>query len=216
MEEDREAETRGWDISLLYVEDEEPALQWISEILKRRVNILYTARNGEEGLRLFQQHTPDIVLTDIRMPVMDGLEMSKAIKALNGNEQIIVISAHDDINYLINAIDLGVSQFILKPIDLDKLFSAIGRCANTVLLERIIQQQNKDREAMILELQDALDRVKKLSGMLPICSSCKRIRDDKGYWNQLEDYISGHSETVFSHSLCPECAKKLYPEYYKG
>jgi PAS domain S-box-containing protein len=73
----------------------------------------------------------------------------------------------------------------------------------------------KEREHLISELQKALSDIKKLSGLLPICASCKKIRDDKGYWNQIESYISEHSEAEFSHGICPECAKKLYPDFYK-
>ena len=69
-----------------------------------------------------------------------------------------------------------------------------------------------EREELISELQDALAEVKALSGLLPICASCKNIRDDKGYWNQIESYIRDRSEAEFSHSICPECAKKLYPD----
>ncbi|MGC8603501.1 MAG: response regulator, partial [Desulfomonilaceae bacterium] len=65
---------------------------------------------------------------------------------------------------------------------------------------------------LILELQHALAQVKKLSGFIPICASCKKIRDDKGYWRQVEEYIRDHSEALFSHSICPDCMKKLYPE----
>lgn len=71
----------------------------------------------------------------------------------------------------------------------------------------------KQKEALIVELSGALENVKKLSGLLPICSFCNKIRDDKGYWKQLEAYIHQHSEARFSHGLCPECAKKHYPEY---
>jgi len=71
------------------------------------------------------------------------------------------------------------------------------------------------KEKLIHELQDALAKVKKLSGMLPICASCKKIRDDQGYWTQIEAYIRDHSEADFSHSICPECAKKLYPDFYE-
>lgn len=78
-------------------------------------------------------------------------------------------------------------------------------------LKFIMEEQAKN----ILELQKALAEIKTLSGLLPICSSCKKIRDDKGYWNQLETYISKHSEAMFSHSICPECAKRSYPEYCK-
>jgi PAS domain S-box-containing protein len=73
----------------------------------------------------------------------------------------------------------------------------------------------KERERLILELQKALAEIKTLSGMLPICASCKKIRDDKGYWNKIEEYIKKHSEVEFTHSLCPKCAKKLYPEIFE-
>ncbi len=77
------------------------------------------------------------------------------------------------------------------------------------------KQAEMEKENLILELKKAMSKIKTLSGLLPICSSCKKIRDDKGYWNQLEAYISSHSEADFSHSICPECEKKLYPEIYK-
>ena len=73
------------------------------------------------------------------------------------------------------------------------------------------KKSEKERERLIVELQEALGEVRALSGLLPICSSCKKIRDDKGYWNQIESYIRDHSEAQFSHSICPECARELYP-----
>ena len=76
------------------------------------------------------------------------------------------------------------------------------------------KQAEEKREQLLVELQHALAEVKKLSGFLPICASCKKIRDDKGYWQQIEEYISDHSEALFSHSICPECARKLYPEMF--
>ena len=69
-----------------------------------------------------------------------------------------------------------------------------------------------EKDNLIVELKNALRKVKTLSGLLPICPSCKKIRDDNGYWNQIESYIKTHSEAEFSHSICPECAKKLYPD----
>jgi PAS domain S-box-containing protein len=71
----------------------------------------------------------------------------------------------------------------------------------------------EEREKLIHEIQDALAQIKKLSGLLPICASCKKIRDDKGYWNQIESYIRDHSEAEFSHGICPDCMKKLYPDF---
>ncbi|HPG42141.1 MAG TPA: hypothetical protein PLP19_11835 [bacterium] len=71
-----------------------------------------------------------------------------------------------------------------------------------------------EKEKLIHELQEALQKVKKLKGLLPICASCKKIRDDAGYWHQVEDYVHQHSDVVFSHGICPDCAKQLYPGYF--
>ena len=78
------------------------------------------------------------------------------------------------------------------------------------------RRAEEERERLIKKLQETLAEVKTLSGLLPICANCKKIRDDKGYWNQIEAYIGDHSEAEFSHGICPVCAKKLYPEFYKG
>ena len=75
------------------------------------------------------------------------------------------------------------------------------------------ERVEQEKEKLIIELQKALSEVKKLSGFLPICASCKKIRDDKGYWSEVERYIGEHSEALFSHSICPDCMRKLYPEY---
>jgi hypothetical protein len=72
-----------------------------------------------------------------------------------------------------------------------------------------------EKESLILELKSALDDVNVLSGLLPICSSCKMVRDDKGYWSQVDSFFRDHSDIEFSHSICPDCAKKLYPDYIK-
>jgi PAS domain S-box-containing protein len=84
------------------------------------------------------------------------------------------------------------------------------RAANRDITKR--KHVEKEREKLVRELQEALAEVKTLSGLLPICASCKKIRDDKGYWRQIEAYIKDHSEAEFSHSICPECAEKIYPK----
>jgi hypothetical protein len=74
-------------------------------------------------------------------------------------------------------------------------------------------QVEEERERLVIELQDALSKVKTLSGLLPICSSCKKVRDDKGYWKEVEEYIRDHSEADFSHGICPECVEKEIEEF---
>lgn len=200
-------------VSVLYVEDEPVIRQIMVRMLNRRVSTVYQAENGREGLDLFKQYGPDIVISDIRMPVMDGIQMSREIKLLDRNSRIILTTAHADEGYLLNSIEAGIDKYILKPVDVNVLFTALEKLTETIMLERKIQEQNREKDELIVKLQDALDTVKKLSGMLPICSNCKKIRDDKGYWSTIETYIAEHSDAVFTHSICDECVKKLYPEH---
>ena len=97
-----------------------------------------------------------------------------------------------------------------------KTVSFMGRSADMVTMIDITKRKHEEeqKEKLISELQEALDRVKILSGLLPICSYCKKVRDDEGYWHQVEEYFQAHSEADFSHSLCPGCAKKFYPESF--
>ena len=84
---------------------------------------------------------------------------------------------------------------------------------NKAIAER--KHSEEKQKSLIRDLQKALAEVKTLSGLLPICAGCKKVRDDKGYWKQIESYLLDHSETKFSHGICPECAKKLYPELFE-
>jgi PAS domain S-box-containing protein len=94
-----------------------------------------------------------------------------------------------------------------------------GNVVSVVVIFHDISERKtaeKEREKLITELKESLVKVKTLSGLLPICASCKKIRDDKGYWHKVEEYIHDHSEVEFTHGLCPDCSKKLYPDYYKN
>jgi YesN/AraC family two-component response regulator len=203
------------EVAVLYVEDEELTRAAVSAPLGRRVQTLLQANNGGEGLELFRLHRPGIVITDIRMPVMDGLTMAREIKALDEKTQIIVTTAHNDTRYFLDAIDIGIDRYVLKPIDHEKLFSGLEKCMATINGEKERQRHQQERDNLIVELQEALATIKTLHGILPICSSCKKIRDDKGAWTQMEAYITEHTDAEFSHGICSECAQKLYPEYFK-
>lgn len=80
-----------------------------------------------------------------------------------------------------------------------------------ISIRRRVEEENR---RLVSQLQHALDEVRKLSGLLPICASCKKIRDDEGRWTAIEDYIVDHSDTEFSHGICPDCAERLYPQYF--
>lgn len=102
-------------------------------------------------------------------------------------------------------------------VDFIPIFVDGKRCGrlwhHTDITDRKLAEGEKAK--LVADLTEALAQVKKLSGFLPICASCKKIRDDQGYWRQVEEYIREHSEAEFSHSICPQCAKRLYPGFYE-
>ena len=123
-------------ISLLYVEDEADTREQVSRILATRGYRLTVAENGEQGLELFREQASDIVLTDIMMPRLNGLEMARAIRALSSEIQIVCMTAFSDTSYLIEAIDIGINQFVLKPVEFHRLFTALDRCQEVVELRK--------------------------------------------------------------------------------
>jgi YesN/AraC family two-component response regulator len=199
---------KRFDLAILYVEDDASTREEVREILRDRAREVHVAQNGAEGLELFRRHAPDLVVTDIRMPVMDGLQMARAIRAQGSDVPVIVTTAYSDASFLLDAIDIGIDQYVMKPIAMRKLTAAIEKCATIIENAEAVKRHHEERERLIGELQAALARVKLLSGLLPICSSCKKIRDNKGSWKQMEVFISDHSETEFTHGYCPECAAK--------
>jgi YesN/AraC family two-component response regulator len=203
---------RYFDLSVLYVEDDRISRERCGAMLSRHVREVRTAEDGSVGLALFMAKKPDIVITDIRMPVMSGLEMAKKMKETDRSVHVIVTTAFNDLEYMMEAIEIGVDSFIMKPVDVEKLIQAIGKCEELIMLRKTIQVRDEEQRILIAELQKALDEVNTLKGMLPICSSCKRIRDDRGYWNAVDAYITEHSEAIFTHSMCPDCIRTLYPD----
>ncbi len=143
-------------ISILLVEDEADT----REILSRMLTIklpgirLLCAENGKSGLELYQEHRPDLVITDINMPLMDGLSMAGAIREQHPETHIIVLTAYDDTNYLLHAIEAGISHYVLKPINQRKLFASIDRCIDSIRMKRQVREQ----ENFIRKLSRAVDR----------------------------------------------------------
>jgi signal transduction histidine kinase len=142
---------------LLYVEDEPTTRDVVCTLLRRRFPDIriYTAENGKEGLERFRELRPDIVVTDIKMPVMNGIEMTRAIKILNGTVSIIVTSAHSDMDYFIDSIEIGITSYVMKPIVKDKLITAIENCVASIMLERRVKEQAEELEAANIELEKA-------------------------------------------------------------
>lgn len=193
---------------ILVVEDDvNVAVVLEARLVSFGYSVCEIAHTGPKAIQGTQIHHPDLVLMDIMLEGdMNGIEAAEKIGETS-DVPIIFISCLNDTAVLDRAIKTNPSGYLVKPYDNAELRS----CIEIALIK---YRAAKEREKLIVELENALLQVKKLSGLLPICAACKKIRDDKGGWQQIEDYIATHSEADFSHSICPQCAQRLYPELY--
>jgi PleD family two-component response regulator len=192
---------------ILIVDDTPENLTVLRQMLAEQNYMVRPALNGEIAINAVNMSSPDLILLDIRMPGMDGYEVCKQLKSEEKTRRIpvIFISALNELDDKIKAFSLGGVDYITKPFQAEEVLARV----KTHLTLRSLQKSIEDKNA---QLQKALDEIKTLQGIIPICANCKNVRDDKGFWNQVETYISKHSEAEFSHSICPPCAKELYPD----
>jgi len=194
--------------TILIVDDEPGNIEILSETLGDSHEILF-AVSGKEALEIATREIPDMIILDIIMPVMSGYEVLQNLKqdpSLKGTP-VVFITALDQEDQETKGLTLGAVDYISKPFNTTIVKLRVKTQLELKLQRDVLIQTN---EALL----EALAKIKTLSGLLPICASCKKIRDDQGYWTQLEYYISEHSEAEFTHGCCPECMKKLYPELY--
>jgi CheY-like chemotaxis protein len=125
-------------VSILIVEDDTESITPLEFILKRYTDKIYIESNGKDGLATYIEHKPDIVLTDVQMPVMDGIEMAEAIRSVNPHAQIVYVSAHSEVDLILKAIEAGADGFILKPISKDVLIARLLKSAKIVLSDKCI------------------------------------------------------------------------------
>lgn len=195
-------------IRVLICEDDYLVSQMVGTLLtKSGYTLVGEAATGLEGVALAATLNPDVILMDLDMPEMNGIEATQAIIAQNP-KPVVVLTAYETPSLLQQVSEAGAGAYLVKPSNRQEIERAI-----TIAMARFDDMMELRR--LNRELEDALVQVKQLSGLLPICAGCKKIRDDNGYWQQIEVYIRDHSEADFSHGLCPDCAKKLYPTIFK-
>lgn len=149
------------DITVLFVEDEDVLRAIYERILNKLVKTLYVAENGKEGLEKYKESQPDLIITDIQMPVMDGLEMIEEIRSSDQNVRIVILSAYGETEYFMDAIKIGVNSFLLKPVETKKLTALVEELAKGILLEReLIEQELKRRmaEENLRKLNEELEK----------------------------------------------------------
>jgi len=133
-------------LTILYVEDEDGIRNQLTKFLKYFSTSLYLASNGKEGLALYKEYNPDIVISDIKMPIMDGIEMVKSIKKINPKQHVVFITAHSESEFFINAIDMHVNGYILKPVNLDTLEAKLEEIKEHIELKRYYIKHQRELE----------------------------------------------------------------------
>ncbi len=172
--------------TILAVDDDASTLRLISILLEDKGYKVNLAQSGEEALESLKNSLPDLILLDIIMPGLNGFEVCSQLKKRNNTRSIpiVFLTAKDEIDDIVKGFKLGGVDYIVKPFH---------------------------EEELLVRIRTHIE-MKILRGLIPICSSCKKIRDDQGYWYQIEKYIEEHSEALFSHGLCEDCQEKLYKD----
>ena len=202
-------------IKILVTDDDPDVLLLTSSVLTRAGYEVLEARAGRECLEMMHTHHPDLVLLDVMLPDMKGSTVCRHIKAdpeLQGTFVILVSGVQVSSEYQARGLNIGADGYIVKPISNKELVARVQAMERIKKAEDALREKEKQQEKLITKLQEALAEIKTLKGFIPICASCKKIRDDEGYWNQLEAYISKHTDAVFSHGICPDCAEKFRSE----
>ncbi len=192
-------------ITILILEDSREDFFLLQEMLSSSEEIeaeILHANRLQEAMETARNHQVDVAVIDLNLPDSSGLDTFLTFHKGHSQLPTIILSGAKDNKLAFEAVSKGAQDYLFK-----------GEPSDTAVIRTI--RYAIERQRLMTELKSAQDQVRQLHGLLPICAICKNIRDDQGYWNRIESYISEHSEAQFTHSLCPDCAKKHYSEFLK-
>ncbi len=198
-------ERKAQDLRILVADDDPVSLRVLEGSLRKWGYQVLVAKDGNEAWRaLAAPSAPQIAVLDWMMPGMDGATICRKIRSRSREPvmYLILLTARTDHLDVVSGLEAGANDYVTKPFHHAELRARVGVGA------RVLELQNRLAER-VFDLELALNQVKQLRGLLPICMYCKRIRNDKDYWQQVETYISDHTEAEFSHGICPDCYEKV-------
>jgi DNA-binding response OmpR family regulator len=186
---------------VLIAEDDRVTGEILVRTLQRwKYKTALVADGSQAWTALARATAPTLAILDWMMPGMDGPDVCRRVRAElpDANMYLLLVTARERRTDVVAGLDAGADDYIIKPFDPEELRARVAVGARVLGLQQKLAER-------VTELQDALRNVKQLTGLLPICSYCKRIRGDDQYWQQVESYISAHSGAKFSHGICPSC-----------
>jgi DNA-binding response OmpR family regulator len=194
---------------ILIADDDSASRIVLATFLERLGYEVVAAEDGLAAWRLLQlANAPRLAILDLMMPGIDGLELVRRVREVPSMlpPYLIMLSTRSEKVDIVAGLDAGANDYVAKPFD-------HGELRARVEVGRRMVEMRSELAAKIEQLRQAVDQIKTLKGIVPICASCKNIRDDRGFWNRVENYVRDHTEAEFSHAVCPDCMKKLYPQF---
>jgi sigma-B regulation protein RsbU (phosphoserine phosphatase) len=188
-------------MNILIAEDDPVSRRILEETLINWGYEVSVTADGREAWDVLRgPDAPPLAILDIMMPEIDGLEVCRKVRQLPcaTPPYLILLTAMNSKDDVVRGILAGANDYLTKPFHRDELRARVGVGAQMLSLQKTLAERVK-------ELEEALEKVKQLRGMLPICSYCTKVRDDQDYWQKVEDYFSEHTDVQFSHSICPDC-----------
>lgn len=189
----------------ILIAEDDPISARVLEVTLRDLEFeVVVTRDGLAAWQALQAtDSPPIAILDWMMPGMDGLEICRRIRATPRAEPpyVILLTARTSKQDIVVGLESGANDYVTKPFDRAELTARLKVGQYTVELQRALVNR-------VNELEEALARIKRLHGLLPICAWCKKIRNDQDYWEQVEDYIGTFIEVQFTHGICPDCLEK--------
>ena len=190
--------------AILIAEDDLVSRRTLEATLQRwGYRVVVTSDGTSAYEALCRDDAPPLAILDWMMPGMDGLAVCRTLRdsPIRRVPYIILLTAREDKADKVAGLDSGADDYIIKPFDRDELRARVQVGLRMVALQKSLADR-------VTELEEALKRVKQLQGLLPICCYCKKIRDDGNYWQQVDHYLTKHSDVRFSHCICPDCWRK--------
>jgi len=190
---------------ILVAEDHQVSRHLLERNLQNWGFEVVTAQDGKAAAEILEgPDSPSLAVLDWMMPRMDGLEVCKRVRQNRTGPYIylLMLTAKSQKDEIATGLEAGADDYVIKPFDPDELRARLKVGQRVVELERTLEKRVQD-------LETALNDVKKLKSLLPICMYCKSVRDDRDYWRQIDEYIYTETGTDFSHGICPACLEKL-------
>ena len=194
---------------ILIAEDDATSCTLLDLTLKKWGYITHCQANGEAAWEFLQKpDPPQLMILDWMMPKLSGIELLRRIRSMENAPPfyVLMLTTRGSKADIILGLNTGADDYLTKPFDPGELQARVR------VGFRVLDLQEK-LASQIRELKKASEHIRTLQGILPICSFCKKIRDDRGYWDQVEAYISRHSQAQFSHGICPDCLQRHYPDF---